>query len=294
MKISTVITAAIITCSLAVCASASDDVTAEKLYDAWQDKMAAAESISLSEKMDMGIGISLLGQNMAIDMLFDIDMQSAGDNTHFNGDVHLKAASPDGEENEDIPLEMYAVPAADGSGYTIYENNGEGWKYTTEEGRGKNMDPQSLMVMDNISLSDGTITISINDTVYECYELTGTVPFSNMNNTLQMAGGDASETLGAAGLNDLDGNIPAKMYFDTETEDLIKVEIEGADVLGDLVTQRIKEDSSVPPIPGLFKIDIPAFIIEIDSISLNTVDEITVPDEVISSAEEVDSLAPAS
>ena len=293
--------------------SAAEDVTAESLVDHHKKKCEEGVSITAEERLDVAMKMAAFGEKIAIDMEMLFNVETAGDISHLDGEMHMTQENTSEEEEnqkEDLQTEVYAEKNEDGT-YTVYTLDPENdtWSKSVLDKMEFNMDLTSLIQGDDLVLSDETVQIDGR----ECYEVKGKMALQDMAEYL----GDSMEGMEEiipvdAGIDAGEYKLDVVYYFDKETQDLFSMKMDGSAMLekmfqdvfvksfSDMSSGGTEEEADeesgaadaeagaeeepgfdVDALLTLFKIEIPAFVVEVNHIEFGTLESIEIPEEVL-------------
>ena len=293
--------------------SAAEDVTAESLVDHHKKKCEEGVSITAEERLDVAMKMAAFGEKIAIDMEMLFNVETAGDISHLDGEMHMTQENTSEEEEnqkEDLQTEVYAEKNEDGT-YTVYTLDPESdtWSKSVLDKMEFNMDLTSLIQGDELVLSDETVQIDGR----ECYEVKGKMALQDMAEYL----GDSMEGMEEiipvdAGIDTGEYKLDVVYYFDKETQDLFSMKMDGSAMLEKMfqdvfvksfsdmssggTEEKADEESGAADAeagaeeePGfdvdalltLFKIEIPAFVVEVNHIEFGTLESIEIPEEAL-------------
>ena len=224
--------------------SAAEEVTADSLIDHHLKKCESGVSVTGKERLAIAMKMAAFGENIAIDMEMLFDVETAGDISHLDGEMHMTQEGTSEEDNqkEDLQTEIFAEKNDDGT-YTVYTLDPETdtWSKSVLDKMEFNMDLTSLIQGDELVLSDKTVKVDGRD----CYEVKGKMALDKMAEYL----GDSMEGMEEiipveAGADAGEYKLDVFYYFDAETQDLFSMKMDGTAMLEKLFQDVFVESFS--------------------------------------------------
>ena len=284
-----VLLSAVLTMSAVTPCFAAEEVTADSLVEQYRAMNAESASIACEENVAFAMNISALGESLSMKMDMNFDVETAEEVSHLTGEMSMEMEGTSEEDNDSdyLQTEIYSVKEAEDA-YTVYtlDTDTDTWSKSEVETPDFNMDLAYLVRGDSFVLSDETADVDGT----ECYEVTSSVPFSEMLTFLGNSLEDLEELLPVSEEEADAFRLDVVYYFDTDSKNLVAMKMDGTAMMEEMIMKTIEEsfagsgmdeDMDLDALKALFEIEIPAFCVEINHIEFGTIDAIEIPEEAL-------------
>lgn len=250
-----------------------EQVTPENLIKAANENTANVKSADMSIAVDIQANISASGMAMDIVMNMEMDMQATNDPImmHTTGNYSFEMLG----QGESGDIEMYMEQDGD-KGITYSKMGDEDWK--KEESDSTESILESYGKADAAAMAKSLELAANTETVnnIKCYKLTGNVAGNAVESLMGSAMGNMEEMnlLGEMNMDDM--SVPVEYYISKDKSQPVKMTMDLKDIMKASLEASMKESAGAEEVTT----EVSACAIEIQFNSFDTVESITIPDEV--------------